>query len=81
VDVLLVLGLEYRSGSFIFLVSFFIFWLGASILPLGYCIVAETGCNWYVSILIYSLFRKNKELRMFLATPLKTKPKLLINAW
>jgi hypothetical protein len=54
----LLLGLEYHSGSFLFLVSFFLFWLGASVLPLGYCIVAEAGCNWYLSILIYSLYRR-----------------------
>jgi hypothetical protein len=60
VDVLLLQGLEYRSGAFLFLVSFFIFWLGASVLPLGYCVVAEAGCNWYLSILIYSLYQKNE---------------------
>jgi hypothetical protein len=32
--------------------------LGAPVLPLGYCIVAEAGCNWYLSILIYSLYQK-----------------------
>jgi hypothetical protein len=57
VVVLLLLGLEHRSGCFIFLVSFF--WLCASILPLGYCIVVEAGCNWYnLDINIYSLSKK-----------------------
>jgi hypothetical protein len=30
-----------------------------SLEPLGYCVVAEAGCNWYLSILIYSLYKKN----------------------
>jgi hypothetical protein len=45
VDVLLLLGLEYRSGTF--------FVLGASVLLLRYCIVAKAGCNWYLFIVIY----------------------------
>jgi hypothetical protein len=57
VDVLLLLGLEYHSETFVFLV-FFLFWMSASVLPLGYCIVAEAGCNLYLSILIYSLYKK-----------------------
>jgi hypothetical protein len=52
--------LEYSSGSF-FLVSFF-FWPCVSILPFGYCVVAEAGCNWYISILIYSLYKKKSNL-------------------
>jgi hypothetical protein len=57
VDVLLLLGLEYRSGSFIFLVSFS--FLVMCILTVGNCVVAEAGCNWYLSILIYSFYQKN----------------------
>jgi hypothetical protein len=49
-------GVPQRGFSFLSL--FFIFWLGASVLPLGYCVVAEAGCNWYLSILIYSLYQK-----------------------
>jgi hypothetical protein len=26
--------------------------------PLGWCVVAEAGCNWYLLILIYSLYLK-----------------------
>jgi hypothetical protein len=43
VIVLLLLELEHRSGSFIFLVSFYYF---------------EAGCNWYyLDIIIYSKLR------------------------
>jgi hypothetical protein len=59
VVVLLQLGLECCSGSFSFFLSFFFFfWLCASVLLLGYCLVVEAGCNWYHSILIYFLYRK-----------------------
>jgi hypothetical protein len=58
VVVLLLLGLEYCSGSFIFIISFILFWLCAFVLSLGYYVVAEAGCNWYLSILIYSLYQK-----------------------
>jgi hypothetical protein len=64
VDVLLLLGLEYHSGSFIFLVSFSISWLRAFVLPLGYCIVAEARYNWYLSILIYSLYKKSFQVSL-----------------
>jgi hypothetical protein len=43
---LLLLGLDHHSESFIFLVSFsFLFWLCASVLPLGYCVVADARYN------------------------------------
>jgi hypothetical protein len=54
VDELLLLGLEYRSGSFLLLVSFFIFF---HFLRDTNCVVAQAGCNWYLSILIYSLYK------------------------
>jgi ethanolamine transporter EutH len=50
VDVLLLLGLKYRSGSFVFLI-FFRF--------LDVCIhtaITEALYNWYLSILIHSLY-------------------------
>jgi hypothetical protein len=43
----------------LFLSFLFFFWLCASVLPLGCCVVAETRCNWYLLILIYTLYRKN----------------------
>jgi membrane protein implicated in regulation of membrane protease activity len=57
VVVLLLLELEFRGGTF-FLVFFSFFWLYAFVLPLWYCVVAEADCNWYLSILIYFLYRK-----------------------
>jgi hypothetical protein len=32
----------------LFLQFFFRFWLCASVMPLGQCIVTETECNWYL---------------------------------
>jgi hypothetical protein len=59
VIVSLLLGLEYRSGFYFF--SFFSFlWMCVSVLPLRYCIVADAGCNWYLLILINSLYQKTK---------------------
>jgi hypothetical protein len=52
------------SGTFLFL---FFFLMCASGLLLGYCVVAEVGCNWYLMILIYYLYRKN------IAEPLRVK--------
>jgi hypothetical protein len=38
----------------------------ASVLPLGYCVVAEPGCNWYYSdINIYSLLKNIQLLQRF----------------
>ena len=48
VVVLLLLRLEYRSGTFIFFSYFSLVWLCASVLPLWYCVVAEAGCIWYL---------------------------------
>ena len=45
-------------AGLLFLSFLFSFWLYASVLPLGCCVVAETRCNWYLLILIYSLYRK-----------------------
>jgi hypothetical protein len=42
--------LFFRNSSF--------FWLCASFMLLGYDVVAELGCNWYPTILIYALYRK-----------------------
>ena len=46
VVVLLLQGLELGSGTFPFFSSSFD-WLCASGRPLGFCVVAEVGCNWY----------------------------------
>jgi hypothetical protein len=36
-----------------------LFWLCASVISLGQCVVAEAGCNWYLrDINIYSLSKK-----------------------
>jgi hypothetical protein len=43
---LLLQGLGHCSKTFIFSSSFF--WLCASVLLLGYCVVAEAECNWYL---------------------------------
>jgi hypothetical protein len=43
-----------RDFSFFTILLFF--WLCASVIPLGQCIVAEAECNWYHrDINIYSL--------------------------
>ena len=48
------------AGLFYFCNSYFIFWLCASILPLGHCVVAEAECNWYLrDINIFPLSKKN----------------------
>jgi hypothetical protein len=38
--------------------------MDASVLPLGYCVVAEVGCNWYLLILIYSLYKKKGSTKL-----------------
>jgi hypothetical protein len=67
VDVLLPLRVEYRSGAFYLLVFFLFIWMYASVLPLGYCIVAEARCNWYLSILKHVNFHMHHgyNLRQF----------------
>jgi hypothetical protein len=66
VDVLLLLGMEHRSGTFCFLVLFFIVWLGASVLSLGYYVVAEARCNWYLlDINIFPLSKKKRLVRQW----------------
>jgi hypothetical protein len=57
---LLLLGLEYCSGSFLFLVSFS-FLAGSIRTAIWYCVVGEAGCNWYLLILINSLYRKKNK--------------------
>jgi hypothetical protein len=57
VDVLLLLGLEYCSESFLFLVSFS-FLAGSIRTAFWYCVVGEAGCNWYLLILINCLYKK-----------------------
>jgi hypothetical protein len=59
VDVLLLQRLEYTVAGLFYVLVFPFFWSCASVLPLGYCVVAEAGYNWYLSILIYSLYQKN----------------------
>jgi hypothetical protein len=40
-------------------VLFFLFWMCASVLLLGYYVVAKAGCNWYLrDINIFSLSEK-----------------------
>jgi hypothetical protein len=57
--VLLLQGIYHCSGAFSFSVILLLFLLCASVLPLGHCVVAETGCNWYrLDINIYSLSKK-----------------------
>jgi hypothetical protein len=58
--VLLLRGNYHCSWTFLFYCnSSFLFGLCTSILPLGYCVVTETGCNWYLlDINIYSLSNK-----------------------
>jgi hypothetical protein len=57
--VLLLQGIYHCSGPFSFSVILLFFWLCASVLPLGHCVVAEAGCNWYrLDINIYSLSKK-----------------------
>jgi hypothetical protein len=66
-----------RISRLFFLSFFCLFWLGASVLPLGYCVVAEAECNWYLSILIYSFYKKIPVIKsiatiftvLFLRTP------------
>jgi hypothetical protein len=57
VDVLLLLGLKYCSRSFLFLVSFS-FLAGSIRTVIWYCVVGEAKCNWYLLILINSLYQK-----------------------
>jgi hypothetical protein len=57
VVVLLLLGLECCSGDFYFIVFFTLFWC-ASVLPLVWGVVGEAECNWYLLVLIYSLYKK-----------------------
>jgi hypothetical protein len=60
VNVLLLLGMEHRRGTtFCFLVYFFIFWLDAFVLLLGYCVVVEAMCNWYLLDINIFLLLKN----------------------
>jgi hypothetical protein len=41
-----------------FLNYYFFFWVGASTLPLGHCVVAEVGVIGMFEILIYALYQK-----------------------
>jgi hypothetical protein len=57
--VLLLQGMNHYSGTFLFLFYNSFFWLCASVLLLGHCVVAEAECNWYLlNINIYSLSKK-----------------------
>jgi hypothetical protein len=50
-------GFYHYSGTFLFCNSSF--WLCASVLSLGQCVVAEAGCNWYFfDINIFPLSKK-----------------------
>jgi hypothetical protein len=56
----LLLGLEYCSGSFLFLVSFS-FLAGSIRTAIWFCVVGEAWCNWYLLILINFLYQKKYE--------------------
>ena len=52
------------TGSLFLIFSLFIFFLAVCILDVFLHLVgAEAGCNWYLSILIYSLYQKKNMLR------------------
>jgi hypothetical protein len=53
---MLLQGIDHCSGTFLFHNFSFIFWLCASIMSLGHCVVADARCNWYLhDINIYFL--------------------------
>jgi hypothetical protein len=59
---MLIQGPKQRSGTFLFRLLL-LFWLCASVLPLGYCVVADAGCNWYLhDINIFPLSKKCRNL-------------------
>ena len=41
-------GVDHCSGAFLFCNSSCFYGCGASVVPLGKCVVAEAGCNWYL---------------------------------
>jgi hypothetical protein len=53
--VLVLQEIDYFSGTFL-CISFF--WLCASVILLGQCVVAEAGCNWFFAILISAPYRE-----------------------
>jgi hypothetical protein len=62
-------------GLFFFVILFF--WLCASAISLGQCVVVETKCNWYLrGINIYSLLKKNKSVAAIKNVAKKYKAKL-----
>jgi hypothetical protein len=71
--VLLLQGTDHCSRTFLFFV-FFLFWMCVSVVPLGYCVVAEAEYNWYLlNNNIYFLLKKatrarNKDEDMMKAT-------------
>jgi hypothetical protein len=56
--VLLLQGIDRCSGAFLFIILL-LFWLCASLMPLGQCVVAQARCYWYLlDINICSLSNK-----------------------
>ena len=74
VVVLLLQGLDLCSGTFLFIFFFFLFLdVCISVMTLGFCVVAEAGCNCYLrDINIYSLSKRyvTSELLIFFDVPL-----------
>jgi hypothetical protein len=66
-------GIDHCSGTFLFCISSSVFWLCASVMPLGHFVIVEARCNWYLpDINIYSL-SKNEHPMSFLGGSRSTK--------
>jgi hypothetical protein len=52
-------GFNHRSGIVFFFFSLFVVGLGASIMYLGYFIIAESKYNWYICDINIFLYQKN----------------------
>jgi hypothetical protein len=67
----LIQGLDHCSGTF-FYVILLLFWLCASVVPLGHYVVAEARCNWYhLDINIYYLSKNLLAVKIVLANILQ----------
>jgi hypothetical protein len=65
-------GIYHCSWAFSFSVILLFFWLCASVLPQGHCVVVEAGCNWYhLGINIYSLSKKSKHVLSHVSVQIK----------
>jgi hypothetical protein len=56
---MLLQGLEFRIRTFFFSFFFLFIWQCASVLPLGYCVVANPECNGISMLLIYFIYQKS----------------------